>query len=613
MKLVECVPNFSEGRDRRVIDAIRDAIAAVAGVSVLDVDPGADTNRTVLTFVAAPEVAVEAAFCGIKKAQELIDMRRHHGAHPRHGATDVCPFVPVSDMTMEECAELARQLGRRVGEELGIPVYLYESAASRPERRNLAYVRQGEYEALAKKLAQPEWEPDFGPARFDDAIAKSGVTTIGARDFLIAYNVNLNTRDVRFANELAFAIREKGRSMRRGNTEPHYFRGDIVRYQPSKGIFPCALCEQVLSSAEALQAHCLEAHGFDWRAFLAVWEQREDKLEGQPVKQPGIFEHCKAGGWVIKDYGRAQITINLTKPTQTPPHLVLEACRKLAAANGTVVTGSEVVGLIPFEVLYAAGCYYLERYGGSAGLPWRDVLELAVRSMGLDDVSPFEIEKKVIGLPERPEACLMALSSRDFVDEVSRESPAPGGGSVAALCGSLGAALAAMVANLSVGKEGYEVVSPALDAVARRAQVVKEKLVRAVDTDTEAFNAVLTAMRLPKGSAEEKARREAAIQEGYKSASAVPLETARLCLEAIGLAKAVVVDGNKPSITDGGVAALVACAGVEGAVYNVRINLPSIRDEAFKASLNQELEGLVQQARALRDEVDALVRASFAG
>ncbi len=607
MKLVECVPNFSEGRDRRVIDTLVAAVSGVAGARVLDVDPGADTNRTVLTFVAPPEVAVEAAFQLIRKAGDLIDMRRHHGAHPRHGAVDVCPFVPVSGVTMDTCVDLARTLGRRVGEELRIPVYLYEHAASSPERRNLARVRKGEYEALPQKLVDPDWKPDFGPAEWNDRVARTGVVTIGAREFLIAYNVNLNTRDKRFATDIAFELREKGRSKRTGDISPDYFRGEIVRYYPSKGIFPCGPCDFIADSFDALARHYDQEHQMDFREFLRDQGQDAANLEGRPVKKPGRFKHCKATGWVIEDYGCAQITVNLTNYHVTPPHVFLEACRELAARRGLVVTGSEIVGLVPFDALLEAGTYYQARYHGPTGLPWQDLVRLAIRSMKLDDVAPFDLEKKVLGLPERPDECLMALPARDFVDEVSRESPAPGGGSIAALAGALGAALASMVANLTVGKEGYEGVWKDLDRLAARAQRVKDRLVRSVDTDTDAFNAVLEAMRMPQGTAAEREARHEAIQQGYKEASQVPLETARACFEALELAGEVARKGNAASVTDAGVGALMAAAGVESAVYNVKINLPSIEDEAFRDSLSATLDGLVADAHRLRDDVRVYV------
>ncbi len=607
MKLVECVPNFSEGRDRRIIDALVAAVAGVDGARVLDVDPGADTNRTVLTFVAPPEAAVEAAFQLIRKASELIDMRRHHGAHPRHGAVDVCPFVPVSGVTMDDCVELARTLGRRVGEELGIPVYLYEYAATRPERRNLANVRKGEYEALPQKLVDPAWQPDFGPAVWNDRVARTGVVTIGAREFLIAYNVNLNTRDKRYATDIAFELREKGRSKRSGNIHPDYFRGEIVRYYPSKGVFPCGPCDFVADSIEALAEHYRTAHDMDLYAFLREQGQDPEHLEGRPVKKPGRFKFCKASGWVIDDYGCAQITANLTNYHVTPPHVFLEACRELAAERGLVVTGSEIVGLVPFDALIEAGRYYQKRYHAPTGLPWQDLIDLAKRSMKLDDVAPFDVEKKVLGLPERPDDCLMARSARDFVDEVSRESPAPGGGSIAALAGALGAALASMVANLTVGKEGYEKVWEDLDDLATRAQRIKDRLVRSVDTDTDAFNAVLEAMRLPRSTPEERKARKAAIQEGYKAATQVPLETARACFEALKLAVEVAHKGNAASVTDAGVGGLMAAAGVEAAVYNVKINLPSIEDEAFRQSMSETLDELVREAHHYRDELRAYV------
>ncbi len=607
MKLVECVPNFSEGRDQRVISAIVDAAAAVDGVTVLDVDPGADTNRTVLTLVGSPEAILHGAFAVIRKAAETIDMRHQHGAHARHGATDVCPFVPVSEVTMEECAELARRLGRRVGDELGIPVYLYEHAASRPEWRNLAVVRKGEYEALPEKLIDPAWKPDFGPAEWNDNIARTGVVTIGAREFLIAYNINLNTRDKRYAQDLAYEIREGGRAKRSGNIHPDYFRGERVRYRPSAGIWPCGICDHVATTADELRGHYQEIHNEDFDALLRRFGQNIENLENKIVKKPGLFSHCKAMGWVIEEYGCAQVTMNLTDFHITPPHLVLEAVREMARDRGLVVTGSEIVGVVPYEAMLMAARFYQERFGGSTALPARDMVEIAARSMNLSDVTPFDIDKKVLGLPEAPNDCLMALKTRDFVDEVSRESPAPGGGSVAALAGALGAALGAMVSNLAINKVGYEEQSAELNQAAVELQAIKQRLVRAVDTDTEAFNVVLDAMRLPRGTKEEKAARKAAIQEAYKTACRVPLETAKLCLQVIGHAERIGRLGNPASVSDAGVAALMACAGVEGAVYNVRINLPSIDDTDFRAEMNAELDSMVTAAREGRDAIDRYV------
>ncbi len=612
MKLVECVPNFSNGRDQAVIDAIAAEPAKIAGVRVLDVDPGADTNRTVLTFVGSPEAVVDAAFLVIKKAAELIDMRHQRGAHARHGATDVCPFVPVTGVTMQECAELARRLGARVGAELAIPVYLYEHAAVTPERRNLANVRKGEYEALPTKLVAPQWKPDFGPAEWNESVARSGVVTIGAREFLVAYNINLNTRDKRFATDIAYEIRQTGRAKRQGRIEPDYFRGERLRYRPDQGSMPCGLCDHLADSLGSLRTHFVDAHDTDLDAWLAHYGQNPARLDGKIVKKPGQFEHCKAVGWVIEDYGCAQVTMNLTNHKVTPVHEVLEAVRELARARGLVVTGSEIVGLVPYDAMMDAAVFYQRRYGGSTGLPWRDMMDVAVRSMGLADVAPFDIEQKVLGIPETPVDCLMALSAREFVAEVSRESPAPGGGSVAALSGALGGALLAMVANLAIGKEGYMDSSDELNELATRLQGITHRLVRSVDTDTDAFNHVLEAMRLPRKTAAEKATRLEAIQSGYKKASQVPLDTARICLEALGLAATIAKLGNPASVTDAGVAALMACAGVEGAVYNVRINLPAINDVDFRASLAAELDGLVSRARALRDSCDALVTQTIA-
>jgi glutamate formiminotransferase/formiminotetrahydrofolate cyclodeaminase len=612
VRLVECVPNFSEGRNRQVIDALAETVANVEGVRVLDVDPGADTNRTVLTFVGSPEAAVEAAFQLIRRASELIDMRRHKGAHARHGAVDVCPFVPVSDVSMEDCAELARQLGQRVGEELQIPVYLYEHAALKLERRNLAVVRKGEYEALPQKLVDPKWQPDFGPSGWNERVARTGVVTIGAREFLIAYNINLNTRDRRHAIDMAFEIRETGRSKRIGNIHPDYFRGDILRFKPSENIYPCGICDVIAKSEEELIAHYREVHNSDFTKQLSPLIKDRSSLENKPVWKPGLFQHCKATGWVIEDYGCAQITMNLTNYYVTPPHIVLEACREMARERGLVVTGSEIVGLIPYQALLEAGKYYQRKYGGSTALPWRDLLTLAVRSMKLDDVSEFDIDKKVLGLPEQPQKCLMSLSTRDFVDEISRETPAPGGGSVSALCGAVGAALGAMVANLAINKEGYETVWPKLNDLAEQAQSIKERLVRSVDTDTDAFNQVIAAMRLPQSTPEQKKARSLAIQEGYKAASLIPLESAKLCFKALKIAAEVIKLGNPASVTDAGVGALIACTGVEGAVYNVRINLPSIDDQDFREQMELELGTLVKDARILRDEVDIYVLETIA-
>jgi glutamate formiminotransferase/formiminotetrahydrofolate cyclodeaminase len=551
-RLVECVPNFSEGRDRGVIDAIAQALASVSGVKLLDVDPGADTNRTVYTLVGPPEGVAEAAFRGAKKAAELIDMTVHKGAHPRMGALDVCPFIPVADITMAECAELAKAVGRRIGDELQIPVYFYEHAAASEERRSLAAIRAGEYEGLAEKLATPAWAPDAGPARFN---ARSGGTVVGAREFLLAYNVNLNTRDRRLANEIALNIREGGRAKRDAG-------GEILR-----------------------------------------------DAGGTSIKVPGRLKAVRAIGWYIEQYRQAQVSINLLDYHASPLHVVFETAREEAEKLGLIVTGSELVGLTPLSPMLEAGRYFLRKQGKSAGVPERELVEIAVRSMGLDQVAPFDPAKKIIESHFASAAPLMSMAAARFVDEVSTESPAPGGGSVAALMGSLGAALATMVANLTVGKKGYEEAWADLAAMAERGQALKDRLARAVDEDTDAFNRVMEAMRLPKGTPEQQAERSRAIEAANKAAADVPLQTARLCLEAIELADLAAKQGNRNSASDAGVAALASRAGVEGAALNVRINLAGIADEAFKASAATAAAALEAEARRLCDAVLARVAA----
>ncbi|RME50211.1 MAG: glutamate formimidoyltransferase, partial [Deltaproteobacteria bacterium] len=508
-RLVECVPNFSEGRDPAKIRKITEAIEGVAGVRLLDVDPGADTNRTVVTFVGPPDAVAEAAFRAAATAAQVIDMRTHHGAHPRMGATDVCPFVPVAGVTMDDCVALARKVGERIGRELEIPVYLYEYAATRPQRRNLAEIRKGEYEGLAKKLADPAWAPDFGPARFHPT---AGATCVGAREFLIAYNITLNTRDKAAATDIAFELRERGRAARKPNPTPFYYRGEIMKYAP--GFFPCGNCDFVGTTIEETQAHCRDAHGYDLAELFAMWGQKIEDPIGKTVRRAGRFRHCKAIGWYVAEYGRAQLSINLTNDKVTPPHLVLEEARRLATERGLVVTGSESVGVVPYRTLHAAGVFYLERQGRSPFVPPSDILDTAVFSMGLSDVAPFEVEKKVLGLPAPGE--LVSKRVVDFTDEVSRDTPAPGGGSVSALAGALGAALGAMVANLTHGKGGED--AEALLDVARRAQEAKERLLSAVDDDTHAFNAYMEAMRLPRRTPEEKRVRAERIEAGLKAA-----------------------------------------------------------------------------------------------
>ena len=594
-QVIECVPNFSEGRDLGKIKQITDAVQAVPEVSLLHVDPGADTNRTVVTFVGPPEAVAEAAFQAVATAARVLDMSRHKGAHPRLGATDVLPFVPVEGVTLEDCAALARAVGERIGRDLQIPVYLYEAAASRPERRNLANVRHGEYEGLAEKLRDPEWTPDFGPARFNP---KTGAVICGAREFLIAYNITLNTRDRSAASDIALEMREKGRPARKPNPSPYYRKGEPLYYEKDR--FPCGNCEFVGASFDATAQHCREVHDCDLRELFELNEADPSQPIGQPVLRKGKFTFCKAIGWYVDEFKRAQISINLTNFKVTPPHLVLEEARKLATARGLVVTGSEVVGLIPFQALLDAGRYYLVAQGKSPYLPMRDVLETAVFSMGLNDVGKFEIEKKVIGLPRRGEKSLVSMTVTGFADEVSRDTPAPGGGSVAALAGALAAGLASMVANLTQKNPKSSEHEKDLLRIAETAQTLKDKLLMAVDDDTNAFSAYMNALKLPKQTPEEKKAREQAMQEGLKLAVHVPLETARLSREAMKIGLEAAVQGNPNSVTDAAVGTAMAFAAVQGGVWNVLINLKGIKDPAFTASASEECSHLLQEASDLR-------------
>jgi glutamate formiminotransferase/formiminotetrahydrofolate cyclodeaminase len=604
-KVIECVPNFSEGRDLAVIKQITDVIESVQGIRLLDVDPGESTNRTVVTFVGEPEAVKEAAFRAVQKAAELIDMSKHKGEHARFGATDVCPFVPVAGATMAECAEIAREVGQRIGEELGIPVYLYEYAANKPERRNLADVRAGEYEALQEKLAEPEWKPDFGPASFN---IKSGATAVGAREFLIAYNINLNTTDRRYANEIAYEIRERGRWKRAGNIEPFYYKGDVVYFED--GQYADGNSDFVAGSFEELAEFYKETYGADLYQRYQTIGLDPDNLIGRPVYKDGMFTHLKGIGWVVDDYHCAQISLNLTDYKITSPQDVLEAARELAVKRGIVVTGSEVVGVVPFEAMQHAGQFYLRRMQKSTGIPVRDIVTTAVRAMGLNDVTDFDIDKKVIGLPAQ-DSPLVSMKVADFADEVSRDTPAPGGGSIAALAGALGSALASMVVNLSIGKGEFDSRYDELCQLAEKSQKAKDELIRAVDADTEAFNEVLTGMRMAKDTPEQLALRAKAIQAGYKLAAEVPLRTAQLCREVLDFCQAAADIGNKAVMSDAGVGALMAYAGVQGSIHNVRINLPHTKDEAFISKMKATLGDLLTESKGICEAIQQQVESNF--
>lgn len=599
--LIECVPNISEGRDAKIIEQVCEAARHVKGIKVLDVDPGESTNRTVITLIGPPEAIEEAAFQVIQRASQLIDMQKHKGNHPRMGATDVCPFIPVSDITMDECIQLAQKVGKRVGETLHIPVFLYEEAATSPGRKNLAHVRKGEYEGLPEKLKNPHWTPDFGPAQFN---AKAGAIAIGAREFLIAYNINLNTRDKEYANDIAFELRKKGRSVRTGNIRPFYFKGTLVKYQ--ENAFPCGEDDFIGKTFAETAEYCKSKYNYDLEALLAEHSvPKPSHPVGYSVRKSGKFDHCKSIGWFAAQYDCAQISINLTNYKVTSLQDVLEETRKLATERSLVVTGSEIVGLVPFQALYETGKYYLQRQGKSAGIPWRDVLNTAVQSLGLQDVAPFNIEEKVLGLPTTHSGHLIRLRVDQFVDEVSRETPAPGGGSVAALCGALGAALSSMVANLAIGRE--ELGETRLREISLQAQKIKDQLLQAVDADTNAFNLYMEAMRLPQKTDEEKNHRQQKIQEGLETAIQVPMDTAKLSFIAMGLAHTAADLGKSSSVTDAGVASQIAYAGVKGGIYNVLINLKESKNTEYVQKMQKNCADLDTQAIQLRDQTTLLI------
>ncbi|MDP2361199.1 MAG: glutamate formimidoyltransferase [bacterium] len=560
--IVECVPNFSEGRDRARIDQITAAIAAVPGVTLLDVDPGAATHRTVVTFTGDPDSVLEAAFQAIKTAAETIDMRRHQGEHARMGATDVCPFVPVSGISMAECAALAERLGERVGRELEIPVYLYEQAARSEQRRNLAEVRAGEYEGLGQKLADPAWRPDFGPAIFGERQQRTGATVIGARPFLIAWNFNLNTRDAARAHDVAITLREKGRLAKDA-------QGKILK-----------------------------------------------DAAGNKLRQPGRLPATKCVGWYIPEFRRAQISMNLTDFRVTPMAVAFDAAVEEAAKAGLRVTGAEVVGLVPLEALLEAGRHYLARQGRCTGQSEAELLETAVQSMGLSELYPFKAEEKVVDYRvSRRSGRLVDLDLGAFADLLASDAPAPGGGSTAALCGALGAALAAMVANLTHGKKGLGRHDEEMDRVAAEGQRLKARFLGLMDEDTEAFAAVMAAMKLPKGSDEERAVRGAALEEANRHATLIPFQVVELCGPALELAVAVAARGNPNSLSDAGVAALCLGSACDGAAMNVRINLAGIADKAWAEEMDRRARGLQEALHARRTPLLAAIeeRLAFRG
>lgn len=569
-RIIECVPNYSEGRNKEIIDQIVAAVADTKvvtergeeSVKVLDVDPGEATNRTVVTFVGSPEAVLEAAFQGEKKAAELIDMRHHHGAHPRSGATDVLPLVPVAGITLEECGELARGLAKRIYNELGIPCYCYEAAAYKPERKNLAVCRAGEYEALPEKVIDPERKPDFGPEAYTETVAKAGASNVGARDFLIAVNFNLNTTSTRRAMAVAFDVREKGRPAREGGS----LTGKIIKDESGK----------------------------------TVWI-------------PGTLKGCKAIGWFIEEYGIAQVSMNITDMNVTPLHVAFEEVCRAAAARGLRVTGTEIVGLVPKKVLVDAGKFYLEKQQRSLGVPEEELIRIAVKSLGLNDLKPFNPKEKVIEYLMTDEEVqarkerLVRMSVKGFARETASESAAPGGGSVSAYMGALAAALGTMVANLSAHKRGWDDRWKEFSDWAERGQDVMERLLRLVDEDTEAFAKIMDVFSMPKGTEEEKAARAEAMEKATLYASRVPLKTMQTAMEAMPVALAMARIGNPASASDAGVGAIAALAAVRGAHLNVRINAAGLKDRALAAELTDEAARIEAEAVAAEAEVLAEV------
>ena len=557
-KLIECVPNISEGRDMNIIKQVTDEIEKVDGVRLLDVDPGASTNRTVITFVGEPEPVCEAAFRVIKKAQELIDMRNHHGDHPRFGATDVCPLVPVANISMEETVEYARKLAERVGKELEIPVYCYEDAAFEPKRRNLANNRQGEYEAVKDRIGTTEWKPCFGPTVFNEKVARSGATAVGARDFLIAINYNLNTTSTRRANAIAFDVREKGRPAREGGK---------VNGKP-------------------------------------VLDEK-----GNPVMIAGTLKATKAIGWFIQEYGIAQVSMNITNISVTPIHTAFDEVVRKAADRGIRVTGSEVVGLVPKRALIEAGKHYLRMQERSVGISEEEIIKIAVKSMGMDDLKPFNPKEKIIEylLEDQSAKKLIDMTCTEFANETASESPAPGGGSIAAYAGALGASLGTMVANLSSHKAGWDDRWEEFSNWAEKGQALKDELLHLVDEDTNAFNKIMDAFGLPKSTDEEKKARKQAIEDATKYATEIPFRTVEKSFEVFSICRAMVETGNPNSVTDAGVGALCARMAVIGAFMNVKINAAGLADKDFANDIIAKAEDFVNRANEEEKNITQMV------
>lgn len=554
-QLIECVPNFSEGNDLSIIRQITDVIETIEGVKLLNVDPGKATNRTVVTFVGSPQAVIDAAFLAIKKAAELIDMSKHKGEHPRMGATDVCPLIPIAGISMEETAAYAQQLGKRVGTELNIPVYLYEAAQQNPARKNLSVIRAGEYEGFFKKITLPEWKPDFGPTEHS---LKSGSTVIGARDFLVAYNINLNTTSTRRANAIAFDVREAGRVKREGN--------------PATG--------KIVTDAN-----------------------------GNPVQIPGSLKSVKAIGWYIEEYGVAQISMNLTNIAVTPVHIAFDEVCKKATERGIRVTGSELVGLIPLKSMLDAGKYFLEKQQRSTGVSEPELIKIAIKSLGLDELAPFKPEERIIEylLADHNRSRLINMKLTAFADETASESPAPGGGSISAYVGALGISLGTMVANLSSHKPGWDERWKEFSDWAEKGQQLKEKLMKLVDEDTNAFNKIMQAFGLPKSNDAEKKARTEAIQEATKYATEVPFQVMQLCFDSMKIIKAMAEHGNPNSVTDAGVGALCARTGVIGAFLNVRINAAGLADKQFAEQLISQGYVLEEKTKQLEQEILVIV------